>query len=489
MKIRKGLLLAGCAMALAGCVASPGGRTPIVLEKLKHEEALFGWRPPFTPNVPSFDSEDRPYIRSRTESLDETGFVHTLRGLRWAQCDFLDAVRKAVPDFASTAQGGGWLPSRVVFDRDDHAYTLLQVRRTDKGVKNLLLYSRDRCATWQAYPLPPGAFSIEHWTGHNPIAGPPAIALMTKKADHPARWASHMTLTLLFPRKTADGLELGEPVFVTDNCLGMAQHSGGASFAATKDGRTHFLWVETFAKVGKSARAWLHDHALKRKPYVTRTREGKQGSPTYIATYDHKTRQLGEAVLLAYAPPRDDVHNTPGVSLDSEGHLHVITGAHGEPFYHLRSRKPNDAYGGWDGPSATLHGGSKTPDGKDMARQTYLAMVIDQDDTIHIAYRQWRQGVDPYHDGKNYAALSYQRKRKGLRWEDARPLVVAPMPGYSIYYHKLALDHRGRLYLSYSYWNPDEPYKSLPGRYHFRSMLVSRDGGETWHLATTGDFR
>ena len=334
----------------------------------------------------------------------------------------------------------------------------------NKRKKNLLLYSRDHCRTWQVHELPPGTFSVEHWTGHNEIAGPPPIALMTSHAPHPARFASRNALRLLFPRKTRKGLDLGEPVLVTNDCFGMAQHSGGASFAATRDGKTHIVWAEV-------------------------TDEKVPGSPTYVATYDHATGRLGDKVFLAYAPPINDVHNTPSICLDSEGYLHVITGAHGASFYYLRSKHPHDATGGWTTPAPTLTTGHKGKDGKESGRQTYLAFVCDPNDTLHIAFRQWRRGVDPYHTGRLYAALSYQRKKKGQPWEDGRPLLVSPVPSYSIFYHKLGMDHRGRLYLSYSYWSTAKAYKGLPGRYHFRSMLCSRDAGHTWHLATTGDFR
>ncbi len=483
---RRLLLLLAVAAFVTGC-APPKGQTPIVLGKLKHEEALFGWAPPFQRNVPSFDHRNRAYIRSRAEDLDSTAFVHALSDGAWAKRGFLDAVKKAYPTFVATRLGGGWWPSRVVFDDDDHAYTLLRIELADKSQKSLLLHSRDGCATWQITELPDGQFTMEHWTGHNAIPGPPPIGVLTKLEDHPGKWASVMRLSVYFPKKTEEGIDLGEPVVVSERCFGMSQHSGGASFAATRGGKTHITWADVTFVPGEGPQPeaiWSINRRGQRE-HLPLTNKDAPGSPTYVATYDHRTGKLGPRVMLAYAPPPNDCHNTPGIALDSEGILHVITGAHGTPFYYLRSRKPNDAYTGWEAPKPTLIDPAR---GTSSGKQTYLAMLIDQKDALHIVFREWRQDPD-HHGGKQYAALSYQRKRKGYQWEPARPLVIAPVPGYSIFYHKLALDRRGRLFLSYSYWSTDKAYESLPGRYHFPSLLCSRDGGTTWHLATTGDFR
>ena len=67
--------------------------------------------------------------------------------------------------------------------------------------------------------------------------------------------------------------------------------------------------------------------------------------------------------------------------------------------------------------------------------------------------------------------------------------MLPPVAGYSIYYHKLTIDRHGWLYLSYSYWTSDTTYQDdYPDRYHNRAIVVSKDGGRTWKLATTQDF-
>jgi len=272
-------------------------------------------------------------------------------------------------------------------------------------------------------------------------------------------------LKILLPQKKDGKLVLGEPVLVSDRCIGPCQHSGNPSPTATRDGQTHIVWGE------------VDD-------------SGASGVPTYAATYSHDTGEVGPKVLLAYAPPVNDVHNAPGICMDSEGYLHAITGSHGQPFKYVRSLKPNNAYSGWTEPEDVLTGGSldrKT--GKGRGRQTYLALLCDSKDTLHIAFRQWRSGIDEYFDGDLYAALSYQRKKKGQKWEDGRPLVVPPLPSYSIYYHKLTVDRNDRLYLSYSYYTSDTTYQEdLPGQYNNRAVIMSPDGGEKWKLVETDDF-
>ena len=83
----------------------------------------FGYAPPFTRNLPTFDSVDRPYIRSRSGDPNYTGYVQTLRGGAWKRLDMLRALRAAYPDFVGTQGGGGGPAAQIVFDTQDRAYT------------------------------------------------------------------------------------------------------------------------------------------------------------------------------------------------------------------------------------------------------------------------------------------------------------------------------------------------------------------------------
>ncbi len=445
---------------------------PIVLKENEHEAAQFGYAPDYICNTPSFDSRNRPYIRSRGLDLHETGYFETLRDGEWVERSFVEAVKECYPDFERFDRGAGWYFTHAVFDDDDNMYSVVQVRLEGGRNTAALLYSSDYGETFVCYDLPGASPNIEVRTDMYGLPGPPLVATLRKVADHPtARWGAYYRLLITQPVVTADGLELPEPVAVTEKCFGMCEHSGGASFATTVGAKTHITWAEM------------------------REEDDLPGSPTFAATYDRDTRSVGEPVFVGYAPPVNDVHNTPGISADSEGYIHVVTGAHGDHFYHYRSTLPNDLSEGFEDAVEMLDFGFEHPDPEAdnlrPARQTYLGLVCDQDDTLHAAFRWWiRSEDDPYHPGQTYASLGYQNKPADGDWTDARKLVVAVAHGYSNYHAKLAIDRTGRLYISYSYFNkqPNWVYGENPSHYAFPAILTSGDGGETWELAETAHF-
>ncbi|MBD3292298.1 MAG: hypothetical protein GF393_05200 [Armatimonadia bacterium] len=444
---------------------------PIVLKKDQHEGAQFGYAPEYMCNTPSFDSRNRPYIRSRGLDLHETGYFETLRDGEWVQRPFVEAVEACYPEFDRFDRGAGWYYTHAVFDDDDNMYSVIQVRLEGGQKTAALLFSPDYGRTFTCYDLPGHWPNIEVRTDTHGLPGPPLIATLEKVADHPtARWGAYYRLLVTQPVVTEDGLELPEATPVTEKCFGMCEHSGGASFATTVGSKTHIVWAELTPE------------------------DDLPGSPTYAATYDRADATVSDPIFVGYGPPVNDVHNTPGVCADSEGHIHVVTGAHGDHFYHYRSKLPNELTAGFEDAVEMLDFGFTHPDPeKDdrPARQTYLGLVCAPDDTLHAAFRWWiRDEEDPYHPGKTYASLGYQKKPADGDWTPARKLVVAVAHGYSNYHAKLAMDRSGRLYISYSYFNkqPNWVYGEDPSHYAFPAILTSGDGGETWELAETAHF-
>ena len=76
---------------------------------------------------------------------------------------------------------------------------------------------------------------------------------------------------------------------------------------------------------------------------------------------------MGEPALVGYGPPANDIHNSPSITMDSQGYLHALSGTHGCPFPYARSLAPNTAHAGWTVPEAAWQD----------ARQTYIGFVCD----------------------------------------------------------------------------------------------------------------
>ena len=150
--------------------------------------------------------------------------------------------------------------------------------------------------------------------------------------------------------------------------------------------------------------------------------------------------------------------------------------SHGRTFKYARSLKPNDAGSGWTEAQEIRPG----------LRQTYVGLVCDQDDALHLVFRLWRNDTT-YFPAGHYACLAHMTKRPGGPWSEPRPLIVAPFSEYSIFYHRLTIDRTGRLFLSYDYWSTFWFYRTD----HWgtrRALLTSPDQGDTWKLAQLRDL-
>lgn len=454
---------------------------PIVIQPDGGLFSQFGYAPPYTRNLPTFDSAGRPYIRSRSGDPDYTGFVHTLRDGVWKRLDMLRALRAAYPDFAGTQGSGGGRGARIVFDTEDRAYTILTVRLDDGGLRNVMLWSTDGCATWRVVGLPAGEVVAESRVGHNAIEGPPLLLISrVDSVANPDTGKLRRTLYVSRPYFSAGGIVVPALTTISTRALGLSDGATTASPVVSHGDVSWIVWVDS-------------------------TPRPASGSPVYLTTFDRRSQTLGPRVLLARSLLGNDGHAQPGIVIDSKGYLHVIAGAHGRPFQYRQSLVPFTAYEGWSQLEQVATTGYARQSGSpgEEGRMTYLTFVCDLQDRLHIAYRQWRRKTDPWFAGALYGALSYQRRDPESGWTTPRTLVVPPYAGYSIYGHALSLDHRGRLYLSASCMAGDEGSRRKaamerwkrtgsegpqPPLYLRRMVLVSVDGGDDWRFATAADF-
>ncbi len=409
---------------------------PLLLEPYRHENARFGYLPeyPLTNQV-YFDQENRPAIISG-------GGVSVRRENAWPETGVAVNPDGKPESFRSRL-------SKVAYDTDNGMYLIGEQGRT-----SVLLHSSDGGKTFHSYPIPgKGGFDIEQFSGHNVPKGPPPFVRYTLTAKDPkVFWRRLNDLALFLPAKGEDGaLSIGEPLLLSKKCIGSSMHSGIPSAIVSRGSRVHVVWAE-----------------------ATEPEEKVPGVPTFVATYDRTDGTLTEAALVGYGPPANDVHNTPCITMDSKGYLHVLVGTHGRTFRYARSLEPNTAGAGW----------TEAEDIGPGLRQTYVGLVCGKDDTLHTVFRLWRTD-NTYFPASHYACLAYMSKRPGEAWSEPRPLIVAPFSEYSVFYHRLTIDRAGQLFLSYDYWSTYWFYRT--DRWGSRRALISSaDHGQTWKLAELG---
>ncbi len=406
---------------------------PLRFQPYRHQNEQFGYLPKFPmDNQVYFSPENKPYISARD------GIFHFENG------EWLKTTSAKHGENGSRINIAP-IVSKIAFDGEGGVYT---VGRSSGMV--YLFYSADDGRTFSAWPVSrEGSFDIETFTGHNKESGPPPLARYIQTAADPNLiWRKINDLELFFPEKKSDGsIAIGEPVLVSKLSIGLSVHSGIPSTIVSRGDKVHITWGEATEPEAKAP-----------------------GVPTYVATYDRTAKQLSEPALIGYGPPANDVHNTPCITMDSKGFLHVLIGTHGRTFKYSKSLEPNTGAKGW----------TETADIGEGLRQTYVGMVCDQHDTIHLVFRLWLQDNGVFPAGY-YANLAYMSKKPGTAWSEARPLVVAPFSEYSIFYHRLTIDRKDRLFLSYDYWSTFWFYR-IDHRGSRRSLMHSDDNGVSWTL-------
>lgn len=409
---------------------------PIVLKPYFHEQEQFGYSPDYPlNNQPYFNIDNRPFV------LSENSLFSHHNG-NWNE--------------TST---GSLQNSIATFDLEGDIYLIGR-----ENNERALLHSTDNGLTFTSYAIPgtPGTgFDIENFSGHNRPDGPPPVMKYTRiGADRQHFWRRYGTLELLIPKKTSEGIEWEEPVLISDKCLGISSHSGLPSSVVSHKDKIFMVWGE------------VSDVNISRKKIP--------GVPVFVRMYDKKIKTLTAPVLVGFGPPPNDIHNIPGLTMDSEGFLHVLTGTHGRPFQYTRSLHPLSVTDGWTRADPLLD--PKIP----YSTQTYLGLVTGQDNTLHTIFRYWQHNTEPFPD-THYATLAYMSKKQGEEWSEPQILIKAPLSHYSNFRHRLTVDRKGRLFISYDYWSTYWFYRN-DRKYSERVLLMSSDGGKTWKLVSEDDI-
>ena len=421
-------------------------KLPLTFTPYEHENELFGYLPDYpVDNQVYFDCENRPYVNKGSAIVG-------WRDGKWTETSLTSAVIAGDKDLAG--QRFATTSTKIGFDRDGGVYLIGR-----SGRKAALLHSADGGKTFAAYSIPgreasSRAIDLEVLAGHNGSDGPPPIIRVTATAADPDRiWRRINDLELYVPRKDGDSIVIGEPILLTKLCIGLAMHSGAPNCIVSRGSKVHVIWAE-----------------------ATDPEVKVPGVPTYVVAYDRQTKTLGKPALIGYGAPANDIHNTPSITMDSQGYLHALAGTHGQPFQYAKSIEPNEAGAGWT--EAVPTGGNWN--------QTYIGLVCDADDTLHLVSRVWRRGEEP-HPASHHATLAHQYKPADGPWQPPTTLVVPPLSEYSVFYHRLTIDRLGRLFLSYDCWSTYWFYRTdHPG--DRRALMMSPDGGKHWKLVETSDL-
>ncbi len=446
------------------------------------ERERLGYNPRYAVNSFQFDSANRPYSREEFAvcTLNDNG--------KWIRLNFKKFLVDAFPEWNGEMDSfGPGSDDRIVFDNADDAYMLVRVA----DIGTVLMHSKDFCRSWDIIPLSDivSSAKIEYRDGHNDLTNPPTIVTRTQSPSGGAA-----VLDLITPRKDANGnvslsklipINRGNGFYVSVLGGGMNTGKGAANLSVSLGSKVHVIYGGRYT-VGTDA-----------------------GTPQYIGSYDRVTGVVTPSFYLGSAGIGEpDVHNWPGVVLDSNGYVHAVLGAHGgaggQRFRYRKSVNPNN--------STAFEDIINLPSGF-----TYLSLLCDIDDNIHVVARNhW----DPY-----VQKLKHLKKPAGQVWNTDKSDLIVPFvvttqeSTYNRYDQTLDIDRLGNLYITY--WNgtnvtigdtiaenafkmkwPNEVFThTTEGEwtsdiYHDMQspqsrcggVLISKDRGTTWKLLQTKDF-
>ena len=410
---------------------------PLELKPYSHEQEQFGYLP------------DCPMDNQLYFNVDNKPFFNTANGVtsyddgKW-----------------SNSKIGNVSGSIVAFDSKGDVFVL-----SKENGQAFLNHSNDNGKTFDSYKIPGisqrSSFDIEQFTGHNVNENPPPITRFTRQgADKKHFWRRWGNLELLIPKKTSEGIEWEEPILISKDCLGVSSHSGIPSSIVSRGSKIFLCWGEVS------------------DPDVSK--DIIPGVPVYVTSYDRLTEKLEKPVLVGYGAPTNDTHNIPGITIDKEGFLHVLTGTHGRPFHYARSIEPVSITEGWTEAIPVM----ETDDSR--STQTYLGLVTGLDNTLHLIFRLWGWNTEYFPDS-HFATLGYMSKKEGEEWSKPQRLVLAPLSHYSNFRHRLTIDRKGRLFISYDYWSTYWFYRN-DRRAVGRTVLMSADNGDSWKLLENEDL-
>jgi hypothetical protein len=479
----------------------------------RSERALYGYYPRFNPSYVSFGLNGTAYLKYGSYIIE----VRDSRG-NWRYIDVGPTVADYVknvcgfPDFQFDNTGQNDEVS-IRFDKDGDIYLLTQVTAylADGSIGaglTLLLHSKDYFTSWNVYKLNTASmaytfarFEKLDWNNQDCLNRPPVILLSTYLYPYP--WASNY---IIVAQKQSNGtLKVASPLKIADYAVPFGSHSGDGNQCISHGNQIFVIygiyknWPAIPANNPQYNMTFLYPPPGQGNSQTVYCRNG---TPTFAVVYDINSKTLSAPTFVGWGGYQIDIHNFPALTVDSTGHLHAIINGHHNPFVYTMSVEPYNV-SEWGVPLLVCDD------------CTYSTLNCDHNDTLYAVNICSRRGY--------VFELALFRKKAGQDWEPAKYLRTPYMPYYRVWTHKMAVDTiTNKLYLSYysqslmmqlflddynayiNTWRDRErdmliySNGAIPSAQMYETYvtypsemctLVSDDGGDTWHLAVSGDFR
>jgi hypothetical protein len=418
-------------------------KLPIELQLYSHDQFQFAYEPQYPRETQFyFDADNRPWM------ITAEGLKVLLNG-QWKTAQ-LPGGNLATDSYPGASFGNP--ASTIGTDKNGFVYAIVNREKIP-----YLLRASSKSLNAQLTPLPAGGnYMMETYMGGKVSDYPPVVLrYIVNSKENTTFWSRRNQLEMFIPAMENNKLQISDPIVITDNCVGMAAHSGIVNPVAADGENLYIIWGATSDPKGKDP-----------------------GVPTFTSTYNRKAQTLSAPILLAYAPPVNDVHNMSTLLVDSKGGRHVIIGSHGEPFQYLYTKPGSDE---WTQPEKMSDLG-----------QTYVGAILNNQDRIDMFCRTWQHGKD--FPGRFNAGLYFQQMDADNHWKPAAPFAEVPLPGYAVFYHRLTVDRTGRAYLSFSYWSTWAAYReSFRNAGERRAagadrLFFSSADGQHWNLLTNQEM-
>jgi hypothetical protein len=191
------------------------------------------------------------------------------------------------------------------------------------------------------------------------------------------------------------------------------------------------------------------------KTHVAWLDSPKEGFRVKMRTLDQASGEWTDEVIIGEAI---DNHGGPALTIDHEGHLHIVYFSHHHPFRYHRSVRPNDS-SEW-GPMEKF--------GTDL---TYPTLICAKDGTLILSARR-------SHEEKPWE-LEVWKKAPGAEWVRHSTILRSDMIHYSAYAASMVWgqDHK-TIYLGFRIYQHPDTTNTVS--YTSVGFMMSPDEGETW---------